>query len=119
MAAQAYQESRFNPKQKSWVGAIGLFQVMPATGRSLGFRKLEDPDEGTHAGVMYMQRRIAKEKGWNPNKWFGHVEKAMLLLEKPEYYRRARYGYCRGSEPVKYVSEIQTRYASYVELLPH
>jgi membrane-bound lytic murein transglycosylase F len=47
------------------------------------------------------------------------VEKAMLLLEKPEYYRRARYGYCRGSEPVKYVSEIQTRYASYVELLPH
>lgn len=152
MAAQAYQESRFNPKTKSWVGAIGLFQVMPATGRSLGFRKLEDPDEGTHAGVMYMQqlvnrfepeipfkhrlrfalasynagmghvqdaRRIAKEKGWNPNKWFGHVEKAMLLLEKPAYYRRARYGYCRGSEPVKYVSEIQTRYASYVELLPH
>ncbi|WP_224361757.1 transporter substrate-binding domain-containing protein [Hyalangium versicolor] len=152
MAAQAYQESRFNPKLKSWVGAIGLFQVMPATGRSLGFRKLEDPDQGTHAGVMYMQqlvnrfepeipfkhrlrfalasynagmghvqdaRRIAKEKGWNPNKWFGNVEKAMLLLERPEYYRRARYGYCRGSEPVKYVSEIQNRYTSYVELIPH
>ncbi len=152
MAAQAYQESRFNPKLKSWVGAVGLFQVMPATGRSLGFRKLEDPEEGTHAGAMYMQwlvarfeseipfkhrlrfalasynaglghvqdaRRIAKEKGWNPNKWFGHVEKAMLLLERPEYYRRARYGYCRGSEPVKYVSEIQNRYASYVELVPH
>jgi membrane-bound lytic murein transglycosylase F len=64
-------------------------------------------------------RRIAKEKGWNPNKWFGHVEKAMLLLEKPQYYRRARHGYCRGSEPVKYVSEIQNRYASYVELVPH
>ncbi|MFL5347333.1 MAG: transporter substrate-binding domain-containing protein [Hyalangium sp.] len=152
MAAQAYQESHFNPKLKSWVGAIGLFQVMPATGRALGFRKLEDPEQGTHAGVMYMQqlvnrfepeipfkhrlrfalasynagmghvqdaRRIAKEKGWNPNKWFGHVEKAMLLLERPEYYRRARYGYCRGSEPVKYVSEIQNRYTSYVELVPH
>ncbi|WP_317987888.1 MltF family protein [Hyalangium gracile] len=152
MAAQAYQESRFNPKLKSWVGAIGLFQVMPATGRQLGFRKLEDPDEGTHAGVMYMQqlvnrfepgipfkhrlrfalasynagyghvqdaRRIAREKGWNPDKWFGHVEKAMLLLERPQYYRRARYGYCRGSEPVKYVSEIQNRYVSYVDLIPH
>jgi membrane-bound lytic murein transglycosylase F len=152
MAAQAYQESRFNPKLKSWMGAIGLFQVMPATGRSMGFRKLDDPEEGTHAGVQYMNwlvarfepeipfkhrlrfalasynaglghvqdaRRIAKEKGWNPNKWFGHVEKAMLLLEKPQYYRRARHGYCRGSEPVKYVSEIQNRYASYVELVPH
>ncbi len=152
MAAQAYQESHFNPKLKSWVGAIGLFQVMPATGRALGFRKLEDPEQGTQAGVMYMQqlvnrfepeipfkhrlrfalaaynaglghvqdaRRIAKEKGWNPNKWFGHVEKAMLLLERPEFYRRARYGYCRGSEPVKYVSEIQNRYTSYVELVPH
>lgn len=151
-AAQAYQESRFNPKLRSWVGAIGLFQVMPATGHSLGFRNLEDPEQGTHAGVMYMQwlvgrfepeipfkhrlrfalaaynagighvqdaRRIAREKGWNANKWFGHVEKAMLLLERPEYYRRARYGYCRGSEPVKYVSEIQNRYASYVELVAH
>jgi membrane-bound lytic murein transglycosylase F len=152
MAAQAYQESHFDPKLKSWVGAIGLFQVMPATGKSLGFRDLEDPDQGTHAGVMYMQqlvgrfepeipfkhrlrfalasynagyghvqdaRRIAKEKGLNPNKWFGNVEKAMLLLAQPEYYRRARYGYCRGTEPVKYVSEIQNRYASYVELIPN
>jgi membrane-bound lytic murein transglycosylase F len=152
MAAQSYQESHFDPKLKSWVGAIGLFQVMPATGKSLGFRNLEDPDQGTHAGVMYMQqlvgrfepeipfkhrlrfalasynagyghvqdaRRIAKEKGWNPNKWFGNVEKAMLLLAQPEYYRRARYGYCRGTEPVKYVSEIQNRYTSYVELIPN
>jgi membrane-bound lytic murein transglycosylase F len=35
------------------------------------------------------------------------------------FHRRARYGYCRGSEPVKYVSEIQNRYASYVERVPH
>ena len=60
-----------------------------------------------------------REQGWNPDKWFGHVERAMLLLEKPQYYRRARHGYCRGSEPVKYVSEIQTRYGQYVDALPH
>jgi membrane-bound lytic murein transglycosylase F len=50
-------------------------------------------------------------------KWFGHVEKAMLLLEKPQFYRRAKAGYCRGSEPVKYVSEIQSRYDGYVKLV--
>lgn len=152
MAAQAYQESRFDPNARSWVGALGLFQVMPSTGKSLGFTRLEDPEEGTHAGILYMYRtlgqlapeipfkhrlrfalaaynaglghvldarRLAREQGLDPNKWFGNVEKTMLLLQKPEYYRRARHGYCRGSEPVKYVSEIQSRYVQFVKALPH
>jgi membrane-bound lytic murein transglycosylase F len=42
----------------------------------------------------------------------------MLLLSKPAYYGRARHGYVRGIEPVKYVSEIQTRYENYVKLVP-
>ncbi|MFP2927055.1 transporter substrate-binding domain-containing protein [Pyxidicoccus sp. 3LG] len=150
MVAQMFQESRFDPKARSWVGAQGLFQVMPATGKELGFRKLEDPDEGIHAGVKYMHqligriapeipfkqrlrfalaaynaglghvldaRRLATEQGLDPNRWFGNVEKTMLLLEKPKFYRRARHGYCRGSEPVKYVSEIQTRYGNYTAIV--
>src|SRR5690606_20401707 len=112
LAAQAYQESRFNPDAESWVGAQGLFQVMPATGAELGFSKLKDPEQGAHAGAKYMAalieqfeptlplkerlrfalasynvgrghvldaRRLAKEKGYNPDKWFGNVQKAMLL----------------------------------------
>ncbi len=147
MAAQAYQESRFRPDARSWMGALGLFQVMPATGRSLGFQRLEDPEEGTHAGIFYMSklmkdlpttiplkqrvrfalagynagmghvhdaRRVAAEKGLDPDRWFGNVEKAMLLLQRPEYYRRTRHGYCRGGEPVAYVSRIQERYLHYV-----
>lgn len=150
LAAVAYQESRFDPQAKSWVGAQGLFQVMPATGKSLGFTNLTDPEEGVHAGTLYLARlirdldpripfkhrvrfalasynagighvadarRLAVEKGWDPNRWFGHVEKAMLLLQQPQYYKRARHGYCRGSEPVKYVSEIQARYDQYAALV--
>ena len=63
-------------------------------------------------------RRLASEKGWDPDKWFGQTENAMLLLSKPEYYRLARYGYVRGIEPVRYVSEIQNRYDHYVTLVP-
>lgn len=63
-------------------------------------------------------RRLAKRMGWSSNRWFGNVEKAMLLLEKPTYYKKARFGYCRGSEPVKYISEIQSRYDAYVEHVP-
>jgi membrane-bound lytic murein transglycosylase F len=150
-AAQAYQESRFNPKAKSAEGAVGLLQILPRTARSLGFTKLTDPEECTHAGIAYMAelmgqlepdlslqqrvrfalaaynvglghlsdaRRLAGELGLDKNRWFANVEKAMLELQKPIHYRRARYGYARGSEPVKYVSQIQTRYEQYLALVP-
>lgn len=72
-----------------------------------------------NAGPTHLEdaRRLAAERGLDPMKWFGHVEKAMLLLEKPQFYRRTKAGYCRGSEPVKYVSEIQARYDGYVKLV--
>lgn len=151
MAAQAFQESRFDPRAQSWVGAQGLLQVLPQTGRELGFPSLTEPEPGVHAGIKYMSRligqfddqlpfrqrvrfalaaynagvghvqdarRLATEKGLDPDRWFENVERAMLLLEKPQYYQRARHGYCRGSEPVKYVSQIQNRYDNYVKLFP-
>lgn len=62
-------------------------------------------------------RRIAKDQGLDPDKWFGNVEKSMLMLSLPQYAKHARYGYCRCSEPVKYVSEIQTRYDAYAKLV--
>ena len=61
-------------------------------------------------------QRLAKKMGLDHNRWFDNVEKAMLLLQKPQYYKQARFGYCRGSEPVNYVREIQQRYLSYVEI---
>ena len=41
----------------------------------------------------------------------------MLLLKEPYYARRARHGYCRGTEPVKYVSKIQSYYDAYVKVV--
>ena len=41
----------------------------------------------------------------------------MRLLQKPEYYTRARYGYCRGGQPVHYVRNIQDYYDAYVATL--
>ena len=57
--------------------------------------------------------RLAKQKGWKGNVWFGNVEQAMLLLSKKEYASKARYGYVRGSEPVDYVRLIRKRYRAY------
>jgi membrane-bound lytic murein transglycosylase F len=62
-------------------------------------------------------RGIAADLELDPNRWFGHVEKAMPLLAKPRFARTAQYGYCRCGEPVKYVSEIQRRCESYSNLI--
>ncbi len=68
-------------------------------------------------GHLLDARRLARQKGWDANRWFGHVEEAMLLLSRPEYYSRARYGFCRGGQPVHYVENIQQYYDAYLEVL--
>jgi membrane-bound lytic murein transglycosylase F len=71
----------------------------------------------TGKGHVDDARRLAKDMGLNPDKWFGNVEKALLLLQEPKYSRKARYGYCRAQEPVNYVSEIQSRYENYLTVV--
>jgi membrane-bound lytic murein transglycosylase F len=58
LAAQIYKESKFNPVAESWMGAIGLMQVMPSTGEQYGISKLKNPDENIFAGsqqIKWMQ----------------------------------------------------------------
>ncbi len=150
LAAQMYQESRFDPEAKSWVGALGLMQIMPATGKELGVADLRKPEDSVRGGAKYMRklvdrfdktlpfkdryrfalasynagpghvddaRRLAAQLKLDPDRWFGQVEKAMLKLEEPRYARKARYGFCRGREPVGYVSKIQTRFEAYSKLV--
>jgi membrane-bound lytic murein transglycosylase F len=69
------------------------------------------------AGHVRDARRLAAQKGLNPDRWFDNVERAMLLLSRPEHARNAQHGYCRGSEPVQYVREIQSRYEAYLDML--
>jgi len=62
-------------------------------------------------------QKLARKMNLRDDKWFDNVEKAMLLLQQPKYYKKTRYGYCRGNEPVNYVREIQQRYLSYVDII--
>jgi membrane-bound lytic murein transglycosylase F len=66
LAAQAFRESHFDAQARSFAGALGLFQVMPATGRELGYLNLLDPEQGAQAGVSYLSgllKRIEPEVG--------------------------------------------------------
>lgn len=64
VASTIFEESRFRADAISWAGAIGLMQLMPATGRSLaskvqisGFSKamLTQPEVNIHLGVNYLK----------------------------------------------------------------
>ncbi|HYO76364.1 MAG TPA: lytic transglycosylase domain-containing protein [Thermoanaerobaculia bacterium] len=55
VAAVIEQESRFKPRARSHVGARGLMQLMPRTGRWMGARDLYNPEQNVDAGVKYIK----------------------------------------------------------------
>ena len=55
MAAQGYQESTLDQNVKSPVGAVGVMQVMPPTGKELNVGNISEVEPNIHAGVKYMR----------------------------------------------------------------
>ncbi len=55
MAAQGYQESRLDQGAKSHVGAIGVMQLMPATGEEQKVGDIRQIEPNIHGGVKYMR----------------------------------------------------------------
>ncbi len=55
MAAQGYQESGLNQDARSPVGAIGVMQIMPETGKLLKVGDITQLEPNIHAGVKHMR----------------------------------------------------------------
>lgn len=93
-ASQIYQESRFDPKAKSWAGASGLLQMLPETARDYGANDIYNPNENLMAGAKYMKWLLKYWAGIDNenerikfamasyNCGFGHVEDAQKLALK-------------------------------------
>ncbi|WP_193161099.1 MltF family protein [Microbulbifer hainanensis] len=95
VVAQMWQESNFNPKAKSPVGAQGLLQIMPQTGADMGYPPpLFDPDKNIKAGVKYLgwiRNRLEAPIHLSDKLWFtlasynaglGHLYDAQRLAEE-------------------------------------
>ena len=58
--ALVWQESGFNAKARSHAGARGLTQLMPATARGLGVRKIYDPAQNLAGGARYLRTQLVR-----------------------------------------------------------
>jgi membrane-bound lytic murein transglycosylase F len=152
LASQAFQESRFKPEARSWAGATGLLQLMPATARQFGVHDALDPADNVQGAVKFLKwlqqywvRRVPDEQERlkfilaSYNAGAGHVEDAQRLTEKyggnPKVWDDVSYwllqestqqyssddvvkfGFCRGLEPVNYVSNILERFDHYKQFV--
>lgn len=64
MAAQSYQESGFDPQAVSWMGAMGLMQLMPSTAKTVNVSENElfSPEanvRGASAYIRFLKRHYA------------------------------------------------------------
>ena len=152
LASQAFQESRFKPEARSWAGATGLLQLMPATAKEFGVTNTLDPADNVQGAVKFLKwlqrywtKRIPDENERlkfilaSYNTGAGHVEDAQRLTEKyggdPQKWDDVSYwllqkstqqysgdevvkfGFCRGLEPVNYVSNILERFDHYKQFV--
>jgi membrane-bound lytic murein transglycosylase MltF len=60
LAAQGYQESRLRQENRSPIGAIGIMQIMPQTGTSLGVGDITRVEPNIHGGVKYLDRLMKR-----------------------------------------------------------
>jgi membrane-bound lytic murein transglycosylase MltF len=134
MAAQGYQESQLNQAVKSRVGAIGVMQVMPATGKELGVGDITQVEANINAGIKYMRFMIDKYYGKEP---MTKLDKALFAfasynagpagvaqlrkeaakrgLDPNVWFHNVEYVAAEkiGAEPVTYVSNIYKYYIAY------
>jgi membrane-bound lytic murein transglycosylase MltF len=135
LTAQGYQESRLNQAARSPVGAVGVMQLMPETGKALRVGDIHLLEPNIHAGTKYMDELISRSF---PDADFDEVNRTLFALASynagPGAIARMREGAERsgldpnrwfgnveivtarkiGSETTTYVRNVYKYYAAYL-----
>ena len=147
LTAIAAQESKFDPSSVSWMGAVGLMQVLPRFSK-ISEDSLKIPEVSAREGARIMKDHMEHYAYMDStNQWkfalatynaglghladarrlsidrndnpneWGNISNSLLKLMQRKFYKDARYGFCRGIETVRYVNEITNRYETYLAIM--
>ena len=105
-------KNRLDPKSSIFGGAKYLDKI-----RRRFPDDLKEPDRTWYAMAAYNvgyyhvidAQKIAIQQGKDPNKWVD-LQTTLPLLARKKWYKKTKYGYARGWEPVKYVTNIRRYY---------
>jgi peptidoglycan lytic transglycosylase F len=101
-----------NDPEQSIMGGVKYLDILYEK-----YTEAMDPDRLLIALASYNVGRghildaqgIVKGRNLNPNSWAA-LEDILPLLRYSKYYKKTKYGYCRGTEPVRYITRILTYY---------
>jgi len=102
VAAVVETESRFRRTARSPVGAQGLMQLMPRTGRWLGATDLYDAEQNVDAGVRYLK--------YLQERFDGNLRKTIAAYNAGEGNVQRYNGVPPFSETRSYVKKVMSRY---------
>jgi membrane-bound lytic murein transglycosylase MltF len=77
LAAQGYQESGLDQNAKSHVGAIGVMQIMPATGAELKVGDIKLTEPNIHGGAKYMDQLMTR---YFPDAKFSEANRSLFAF---------------------------------------
>ncbi len=136
IAAQAYQESRFDQDKRSPAGAVGVMQVLPTTAadKAVGIPDISTLENNIHAGVKYLnwlRKTYFSDPAISPldqvlfsfaayNAGPGNMRRARRRTEKlgfdpNRWFGNVEIGMYRAvsGEPASYVRNIYKYYVTY------
>jgi hypothetical protein len=98
-------ESNFDPRAMSNKGAVGLMQLMPATGNEMAVRDINDPSENIRGGVRYLR--------WLTNEFGGDMVKVVAAYNAGPAAVKQAGGVPRIPETQDYVRKVIGLYFRY------
>jgi len=109
MIAQGYQESRLDQAAKSSVGAVGIMQVLPSTGKDMKVGDVRQLEPNIHAGVKYVRFMIDT---YFANEPMDRIDKGLFAFASynagPARIRQLRnLAASRGLDPNKWFNNVE------------
>ncbi|MBW2601511.1 MAG: transglycosylase SLT domain-containing protein, partial [Deltaproteobacteria bacterium] len=104
-------DSRLDPEQSIEGGIKYLSKIYKRFDKIEGLDRILFTLASYNIGYGHVRdaQKLARQKDLDTHKW-ASLKKTLPMLRQKKYYKKTKYGYCRGTEPVRYVDRVLTYY---------